>query len=143
MKMSFALLTLSLTLSSITAWSAPTTPAGPENKLVQNLVSDKNETLLTDNTGKTLYVFDLDLGKPTSVCNADCAEVWPPYLITDVEAKALTAPLGSIARKNGKLQLTYNGSPVYTYIFDRHQADDLGDGIGGVWHDIKIEEAGH
>ncbi|MGZ5278747.1 MAG: COG4315 family predicted lipoprotein [Pseudobdellovibrionaceae bacterium] len=137
MKMSFALLALSLTLASTTAWSAPTLPT--ENKLVQNLVNDENETLLTDNTGKTLYVFDLDPGKPVPACNGDCAEVWPPYLITDEEAKALAAPLGSITRKNGKLQLTFKGSPIYTYIFDRHQADDLGDGIGGVWHSIQIE----
>lgn len=137
MKISFALFALSLSLVSATAWSAPTSPT--ENKLVQNLVSEATKTLLTDNTGKTLYFFDLDEGKPVPACNADCAEVWPPYLITDEETKTLTAPLGGIARKNGKLQLTHNGSPIYTYIFDRHQADDLGDGVGGVWHLIEIE----
>jgi len=35
--------------------------------------------------GKTLYVFDADLGMTGSVCNGDCAVAWPPVLVTDDE----------------------------------------------------------
>jgi predicted lipoprotein with Yx(FWY)xxD motif len=133
---------VALTATQVLADYGPPTPQPeqPNAALTQELKNDEGETLLTDNTGKSLYVFDLDQGKPQPACNADCAEVWPPYLVDQSEVAAIKAPLGTIARKNGKLQLTYEGRPVYTYAFDRHQADDKGDGIGDVWHYIELEE---
>jgi predicted lipoprotein with Yx(FWY)xxD motif len=115
-------------------------PTQPTIAFTQELINDEGETLLTDNTGKSLYVFDMDQGKSIPACNDACAEVWPPYLVDTSEAAKLKAPLAVITRKNGKLQLTHGGRPVYTYAFDRHQADDKGDGIGGVWHYIEIEK---
>jgi predicted lipoprotein with Yx(FWY)xxD motif len=115
--------------------------AGAQSSLVQTVTNDEGENLVADNSARTLYVFDMDQGRPQPACNGDCAEVWPPYLLNEAEAKALTAPLGSIARLNNKLQLTYNGRPVYTYAFDRHSADDQGDGVGGVWHYIELQKS--
>ncbi len=103
-------------------------------------VNDEGENLLSDTRGSTLYVFDLDQNSNVSKCNAACAEVWPPYLLAETEAVSLEAPLGSIIRDNKKVQLTYNGRPVYTYAFDRGAAADAGDGIGGVWHYIEISK---
>ena len=103
-------------------------------------INEEGEKLLADSRGNTLYVFDLDLNQPTSKCNAACAEVWPPYLITAQEVAELKAPLGSITRENGKAQLTYEGRAVYSYAFDRGAAADAGDGIGGVWHYIELDE---
>lgn len=140
MKSVIAVLLAVTATSAFADYGQPTQPQEPAVVLTQELVNDEGETLLSDNTGKSLYVFDVDLGKPAPACNADCAEVWPPYLINANEAKALKAPLGSVARANGKLQVTHLGRPVYTYAFDRHQADDKGDGIGGVWHYIEIEK---
>lgn len=102
-------------------------------------VNDEGEHLLADTHGNTLYIFDLDKGSK-SVCNATCAEVWPPYLLTDEEAKTLSAPYGAVIRDNKKIQLTYEGHPVYTYALDRGVAAEAGDGIGGVWHYIEIEQ---
>lgn len=103
------------------------------------VTNDEGEKLLANSSGNTLYVFDMDNGKPTSVCNGDCAEVWPPYLLSGDEAAGLKAPYAAVARNNKKLQLTYEGRPVYTYAFDRGEAADSGDGIGGVWHYIEVE----
>lgn len=107
--------------------------------LVGSVQNDEKESLLTDSFGKVLYVFDLDQHLPAPKCTGDCAEVWPPYVVTPAEAGALQAPLGTITRANKKLQLTYLGRPVYTYIFDRQKGDDNGDGIGGVWHYIELK----
>lgn len=103
-------------------------------------INDEGEKLLTDSKGNTLYVFDLDLNQKTSKCNAACAEIWPPYLITAQEAAELKAPLGSITRENGKAQLTYEGRALYSYALDRGIAAEAGDGIGGVWHYIELDE---
>jgi predicted lipoprotein with Yx(FWY)xxD motif len=77
--------------------------------------------------------------KPT--CVGDCAEQWPPYILTPEEAANLAAPLGSIVRVNNKVQLTYGGRPVYTFAFDRISGDDKGNGLGGVWHYIELAPA--
>ena len=106
---------------------------------VTTVTNDEGEHLIADFTGRTLYVFDLDQGRATPACSADCAEIWPPYLLQANEVAGLQAPLGSIVRANKKIQLTYGGRPVYTYAFDRTVADDKGDGIGGVWHYIELE----
>lgn len=107
--------------------------------LTTTVLNDEKEVLLADGFSRTLYIFDLDTGSGTSKCNADCAEVWPPYILTAQEAASVQAPLGSVVRANKKLQLTYNGNPVYSYIFDRAKGDDHGDGIGDVWHYVQIK----
>jgi predicted lipoprotein with Yx(FWY)xxD motif len=90
--------------------------------------------------GMTLYVFDPDLGNAPT-CNGDCAEVWPPILLTEKESLELTQNgLGSVKRSNGKIQLTLNGRPLYTYFADRLPGQAKGDGLGNVWHVIKAKE---
>ena len=135
MNMKQLVLALTLALAAPTVFSAEAaTPLTTITKSVEN------ESLVADSFGKTLYVFDPDQGSNSSVCVGDCAEVWPPYIVTAAEAKDLVTPLAVIQRANKKLQLTYEGRPVYTYILDRTAGQDLGEGIGGVWHYIELEE---
>jgi len=125
-----------LGLFSTSVFAAAPVPAKPPLTTV-NENKDK-EKLLGDSIGKTLYVFDKDLKEIAPVCVGECAELWPPYLLTADEVSSLQLPLGSIKRMNDQMQLTYNGRPVYTYAFDRLQGDELGEGIGGVWHYIEV-----
>lgn len=119
-------------VSSLSFAAAPATPP-----LTTIVVNKDSENMVADSIGKTLYVFDLDQNQPAPTCVGDCAELWPPYILTVDEVAGLQAPLGAIERANKKMQLTYNGRPVYTYGFDRIQGDELGDGIGGVWHYVE------
>ena len=130
---------LMIVLATI-AFKAQAQVTTPELKVTTISVNDEGEHLLADTRGNTLYVFDVDLKQTTSKCNAACAEVWPPYILTDEEAKAVKSPLGVVLRENQKPQLTYEGRPVYSYAFDRGAAADAGDGIGGVWHYIEINQ---
>ena len=132
-------------MSAAFAWAEDASDASDvgdqhSKHLVRVVTNDEGERLLADSFSKTLYVFDLDQQKPAPVCTGDCAEVWPPYIVTDAEAATLKAPLATVARANKKLQLTYQGRPVYTYIFDRKKGDDMGDGLGGVWHYIEVKD---
>ncbi len=95
--------------------------------------------ILANSFGQALYVFDPD-GTGTPKCAADCAEKWPPLLVTADEAKRLEAPLGVVARANGLLQVFYKGRPLYTFYLDRKVGDILGDGLGGVWHVVIVAE---
>ena len=116
------------------------TALGAQADLTSVSVNDEGENLLADSRGNTLYVFDMDQNQNVPVCNAKCAEVWPPYLLSADEAKNLQAPFAAVTRENKTIQLTYNKRPVYAYAYDRGPAADAGDGIGGVWHYIELEK---
>jgi predicted lipoprotein with Yx(FWY)xxD motif len=107
---------------------------GAPKPLTMVTTNSKGQNMLADTFGKTLYVFDVDQGKPTSACNGGCAEIWPPYLLSADEVARVVAPFGVVQRTSQQPQLTYNGRPIYTYIFDREINNDLGDGVGKVWH---------
>lgn len=121
-----------VTLMGTAAWA-------DASNLITEVRNDEQETLIADSYGRTLYVFDLDQGAAAPKCTGDCAEIWPPYLLSADEIANLKAPLGFITRTNKKAQLTYEGRPVYTYMLDRVKGDDQGDGLGGVWHYIEVK----
>lgn len=94
--------------------------------------------ILVDSRGITLYDFPPDKGK-TSVCYGACAALWPP-LITHgkpVAGKGVRAALlGTTKRKDGKLEVTYGGHPLYYFVQDRKPGQTTGQGLnqfGGPW----------
>jgi predicted lipoprotein with Yx(FWY)xxD motif len=94
--------------------------------------------ILVSSTGRTLYMFAADKGK-TSVCYGQCATFWPPLLSASAHptATGLTmSKLGTTKRKDGKLQITYNGHPLYRYADDTKAGQTNGQGVnasGGLW----------
>ncbi len=78
--------------------------------------------ILADSRGWTIYAFSKDK-KNQDNCqkNSACIQSWPPVVTS---GKPVAAPgvkqslLGTIKLKNGKLQVTYNGIPLYTYVGD-------------------------
>ena len=91
--------------------------------------------VLVGPNGRTLYEFDVDKNG-TSNCNGQCATFWPP-LLTDVQPQANTGLnaklLGTITRTDGKLQVTYNGMPLYYWHLDSAAGQWNGQSIGNVW----------
>jgi predicted lipoprotein with Yx(FWY)xxD motif len=90
--------------------------------------------MLTDSKGMTLYTFDKDKGK-VSACYGDCAKNWPPYIVN--KGDKMGKDWGKTKRKDGAMQWTYEGHPVYFYVDDKKAGDATGDGKGGVWHVVK------
>jgi len=94
--------------------------------------------ILVDNKGITLYDFVKDTGT-TSVCYGACAALWPPLLTS---GKPVAGPgvraslLGTTKRKDGKLEVTYGGHPLYYFVTDRRPGQATGQGVnqfGGPW----------
>ena len=48
--------------------------------------------------------------------------------------------LGTVTTANGAKQITYNGSPLYTFKGAKALVTN-GNGVGGVWHVIKMSES--
>lgn len=100
-----------------------------------NKYADKKvETVLTNNSGMSLYTFDKDTAK-NSNCNGNCAALWPPLLVKEGEQKPTSYT--QIKRNDGSLQWAFNGQPLYTWVRDTKPGDITGDGVKGVWHLAK------
>jgi predicted lipoprotein with Yx(FWY)xxD motif len=73
--------------------------------------------MLFDANEQAIYIFEND-PKGESVCYEECAAAWPP-VYTEGKPKGTEGVdmslLGTVERRDGKLQVTYNGKPLYFY----------------------------
>src|SRR5918997_6617990 len=73
--------------------------------------------MLFDSNEQAIYIFEND-PNGESVCYDECAEAWPP-VFTDgrpVAGSGVKASLlGTVKRRDGKLQVAYAGKPLYFY----------------------------
>jgi predicted lipoprotein with Yx(FWY)xxD motif len=108
---------------------------------VRNVGSFGN--ILTSADGKTLYMFDRDT-PGTSNCTGTCATTWPPLMLASGNPTApsgFTGTLGVINRSDSGRQVTYNNQPLYNFSGDSAAGDTKGDGVGGIWHVVKLTAA--
>jgi predicted lipoprotein with Yx(FWY)xxD motif len=94
--------------------------------------------ILVDSRGKTLYDFAKDKST-ASTCYGACAALWPPLTTKSkpVAGHGVRASLlGTTKRKDGKLEVTYNGHPLYYFVTDRKPGQTTGQGVnqfGAPW----------
>ena len=103
--------------------------------------TEKLGQILVDADGRTLYMFEKD-AKDTSNCYDKCEIAWPPLLTLDTAAAGEgvdAALLGTTQRKDGTLQVTYNGMPLYYYLKDEASGDTAGQGVGSVWYVVTAD----
>lgn len=102
-------------------------------------------TVLVDSEGLTVYEFAKDEGT-TSSCYGACAESWPPVITTGKSSAgegAMSSQLGTAKRKDGGMQVTYAGHPLYTFVGDSAPGEANGNestAFGGKWS--AMDEAG-
>src|SRR3954464_8075067 len=94
--------------------------------------------VLTDGSGRTLYLFEKDTG-PKSQCSGSCASNWPPFTSATkpgVSGGATGSDVTLINRSGGAMQVDYNGHPLYYYAGDKSAGAMNGQGIsafGASW----------
>lgn len=127
--------------------AAPTaapTPAEKAAPMIDLTVGVRDDTrlgkILVDAAGKTLYTFDRD-EKGKSNCTGNCLTNWPALTASGDPKKPSDLPgeLETITRPEGAQQVMYNDMPLYYYAQDSAPTDTKGDGVGGVWHVVKVE----
>jgi predicted lipoprotein with Yx(FWY)xxD motif len=136
-------LTVFATLVAVGALAA--TAIASTNTSTISLKSTAIGKVLVGANGRTLYLFTADKGKK-SVCYGQCATYWPPLIATKPTAgTGLNASmLGTTTRKDGKLQVTYNGHPLYFFALDKKSGDVKGQGyvhFGGTWWGVSAAGA--
>jgi predicted lipoprotein with Yx(FWY)xxD motif len=90
----------------------------------------------------TVYLFTPDEGT-TSNCYGGCEAAWPPVVAEGKPTAgegATSSALGTTKRKDGTMQITYNGHPLYTYGDDKSPGEANGQESGGTW--FVLDESG-
>ena len=104
-------------------------PSGVTLQVVASALGD----ILADANGNTLYLFTPD-AQGESTCYGQCEQNWPPFTGEASAGAGIDASLvGSVARNDGSLQVTYNGWPLYYFAGDSAPGDTNGQGLNGIW----------
>ncbi len=139
MKVALITLVAALTASAAVA-SGAVEAAGPAT--AKPTLSVRNSAcgrILFDGNGHALYAFTKDPRRGRSTCYGACATAWPPYLKTGAlraAAGVRRSLIGTTRRRNGRLQVTYAGRPLYYYVGDREVGQVLCQNVreyGGLW----------
>jgi predicted lipoprotein with Yx(FWY)xxD motif len=113
------------------------TPAGPTTLTVSQ--TDKLGQFLVDDKGMTLYLYTKDTPN-TSNCYDQCTVTWPPLLTNGAPVSGVgldASLLGMTTRKDGTVQVTYKGWPLYHWFRDLKPGDTNGQWVGGTWFVIS------
>jgi predicted lipoprotein with Yx(FWY)xxD motif len=102
------------------------------------VVSSQFGSIVADGRGQGLYLFAKERSSE-SRCYGECAKRWPPVISKDggpnAGSGARRALLGTTHRRDGQLQLTYAGHPLYYYQGDSpgHVLCQGVSEFGGLW----------
>jgi predicted lipoprotein with Yx(FWY)xxD motif len=140
-----------VTLASTVAPTAASHAANAKSPVVSTAATSLGRVLV-DARGHTLYLFEKDKnGK--SACSGACASAWPPLIATAkprVGTGAKASRLGTTRRADGRLQVSYNHHPLYTFVKDTKKGQTNGEGLnafGAEWYALsaagaKVEKRG-
>jgi predicted lipoprotein with Yx(FWY)xxD motif len=107
--------------------TSPTSPVSP-NSVLQTATINGQQDFITSSQ-LAVYTFSSDTPNQSNCTAANaCLTVWP--IVAPPAGVTLSPPWGSFVRSdNGQTQLTYNGSPLYTFASDTAQKNATGDTV--------------
>jgi predicted lipoprotein with Yx(FWY)xxD motif len=104
----------------------------------------KTEGIVVNSKGRAVYTLSGDTAKHPKCTKANgCFQFWPPVTVSSAKgmskAAGVTGKLGTFKR-NGIIQVTLGGHPLYTFSNDHKKSNATGEGVngfGGIWHVVK------
>lgn len=128
----------------------PEAENGEAVAVVEAIATPGRGRVIADSEGMTLYDSHADdpmlyqfNRPPIPLCYKACARVWRP-LLTDAPPQAKDGAqddlLGTIKRKGGAKQVTYEGHPLYEFVEDRRPGEASGEdalSFGSEWHAME------
>jgi predicted lipoprotein with Yx(FWY)xxD motif len=116
--------------------------AAPARGPVVSMETTSLGRILDNAQGRTLYLFAKDTaGK--SACTGQCAAFWPPMIASGkpvAGAGVKAALLGTNKLADGRLQVTYNHHPLYTFAKDTKKGQTSGEALnafGADWFAVS------
>lgn len=130
--------------------STSTVGAGARTAVVKVTTTPGPARVIVDANGMTAYEFRRDnpmlyqfSRDPVPTCYGACAATWAPLLTEErprARAGAEAAMVGTIKRRDGGIQVTYDGHPLYLFTGDQDPGDMNGqdaDSFGSSWHAVE------
>ena len=124
----------------------PATHAAQAKGAVVSTAKTSLGRIIVKSNGRTLYLFGKDRNGQ-SACAGQCATFWPPLITSEkprVTSGARAALVGTTRRADGRLQVTYNHHPLYTFVRDTKAGQTNGEGVsafGAVWDAVSPDGA--
>lgn len=127
--------------SNTTSSAASTEPAAQTSNSSSSAVLVKNAssslgTILVDSQGMTLYHLSGEQNGKFICTSTACLGVWHPLIAPSSGAPSgEIGSLGTVKRPEGTMQVTYKGTPLYTFTGDQQSGETKGQGIKdvGTW----------
>jgi predicted lipoprotein with Yx(FWY)xxD motif len=139
MRTSLIALIAAVGLAAVGSYGAVGATGSPSAKPTLTVRNSAFGRILFDGNGRALYAFTKDPRRGRSTCYGACATAWPPYF----KSHALRAGpgvrrslIGTTRRRNGRLQVTYAGWPLYYYVHDLEAGQVTCQNVsefGGLW----------
>jgi predicted lipoprotein with Yx(FWY)xxD motif len=101
------------------------------------------ETILVNSRGRSLYSLSVERHGKFICTNMSCLALWHPLTVPKGTKPTGVAKLGTVKRPGGKLQVTYRGAPLYTFVQDTKKGDVKGNGFKdvGVWKVVALSKS--
>jgi predicted lipoprotein with Yx(FWY)xxD motif len=131
--------------STTTSSSAqPSTQASSSAPATVKTASSSQGTILVDAQGMTLYHLSAEKNGKFICTNSACTAIWHPVTVTAGATPSGVSSLSTVKRPDGTTQVTYNGSPLYTFAQDQAPGQTNGQGIKdvGTWTVVTTGAAG-
>ncbi len=112
--------------TSTTATTSTSSGSARTTAIVKVMTVPTYGAILTDSSGKPLYTL-------SGTCTGSCASAWPALTVpasTKPTGTGVTGTLSTVKQADGSYQVTYNGSPVYTFVQDS-SGHVTGQGVAG------------
>ncbi len=115
---------------------AAQTSSSPSSAVVVKRTASSLGTILVNSQGMTLYHLSGEQNGKFICTSSGCLGVWRPLIAPSSGAPSgEVGSLGTVKRPEGTIQLTYRGTPLYTFTGDKQSGETKGQGIKdvGTW----------
>ncbi len=134
--------------SNTTSSAASTQPAtqssSSSSAVAVKTASSSLGTILVDSQGMTLYHLSGEQSGKFICTSTACLGVWHPLIAPSSGAPSGEGvSLGTVKRPEGTVQVTYKGTPLYTFAQDKQAGETNGQGIKdvGIWSVITTSSS--
>jgi predicted lipoprotein with Yx(FWY)xxD motif len=124
------------TSSAAGTQAAARTSSSPSSAVLVKSTSNSLGTILVDSQGMTLYHLSGEQNGKFICTSTACLGVWHPLISpSSGTLSGKVGSLGTVKRPEGTVQVTYKGTPLYTFMGDQQSGETKGQGIKdvGTW----------
>ncbi|MGA9876700.1 MAG: hypothetical protein WBQ21_12925 [Solirubrobacteraceae bacterium] len=132
------------TSSATSTQAAAHTSSSPSSAVVKTATNPTLGTILVDSQGVTLYHLSGEQNGKFICTSSACVGIWHPLTVASGgPPSGEVGSLGTVKRPEGTEQVTYKGTPLYTFTGDQQPGETKGQGIKdvGTWSVVTASPA--